>query len=438
MRRRGLTAERTGGDSVRKNKDSGAPRRIGGDERKHSSGGILPLVEAFDVLSFLLLFLKTGSFAALGMAVAVPCALGLLYRLMRRRFYADGLLLALTAFLCSLGLLLQFRFDEGRGWNQALSVLLGMGAMAACILFVRFAKRWTLYAPLMMLGGWGLLLLPVLFGHEINGAKGWLTVGPVTFQPSEAVKLAHLCVTAYLLSRRKLVGAGVFSLGCLALLLLQRDLGTALLYYGVTLVMMYVSTGSLALGGIGLAAGAAGAVYGYTAFSHVKRRVAIWRNPWADPSGAGYQIVQSLIAIANGGLFGVGLGLGNASVIPYYYNDFVFSVLLNEFGGLFGLAVLGIYLLIGMRALMIARRADTVFDALLAVGCGVQMCLQTFVIVGGNIKLIPLTGVTLPLLSYGGTSMISSLCVLGLLQGVAARVEYGLERDRRLAGEGGK
>ena len=172
-------------------------------------------------------------------------------------------------------------------------------------------------------------------------------------------------------------------------------------------------------------------------FAHVKRRVAIWRNPWADTSGAGYQIVQSLIAIVNGGFWGVGLGLGNASVIPEYYNDFIFSVILHEFGMLFGLIVLCMYLFIIIRGVMIARRSRTVFHALLAVGCTALIALQTFVIIGGNIKLIPLTGVTLPFISSGGTSMVSSLCVIGLLQGVASRNAAGVNEDRALAMQGG-
>ncbi len=166
--------------------------------------------------------------------------------------------------------------------------------------------------------------------------------------------------------------------------------------------------------------------------------MAIWLNPWADTQGAGYQIVQSLIAIVNGGFWGVGLGLGNASVIPEYYNDFIFSVILHEFGVIFGLIVLCMYLFIVVRGMMIARRSRTVFHSLLAAGCTALLALQTFVIIGGNIKLIPLTGVTLPFISYGGTSMVTSLCVIGLLQGVASRNEAGMNEDWALAMQGGE
>ena len=170
-------------------------------------------------------------------------------------------------------------------------------------------------------------------------------------------------------------------------------------------------------------------------FAHVRRRVSIWLDPWADVDNAGYQIVQALIAMVNGGTWGVGLGLGNASVIPEYYNDFIFSVILHEFGVVFGVIVLGIYALIAVRGVMIAMRARTAFEALLAIGCAAMIALQTFVIVGGNIKLIPLTGVTLPFISYGGTSMVASLCVIGLLQGVQSRIQASVSEDKWLAGQ---
>ena len=411
--------------------------------RKLKTGtlGLTGLTMAFSFLCSLLLFLKTGDVYAAGMAVGLPAAVWLITLAMGRKFPSDRLLLSLTQFLCCLGIVILYRFDASRGLTQAVNYLIGMGCMAVCVLFVRYARKWAFFAPTIMAGSLALLVLPVLFGQETNGAKNWISVFGISFQPSEAVKLALLCVLAYFLSRRKLILSGAYAGCCLIILMLQKDLGTALLYYGVTLVMMYTSTGSLALVGIGLGGGAGAAVLGYRQFAHVRRRVAIWLDPWADPAGAGYQIVQGLIAMANGGAWCTGLGNGNASVIPYYYNDFVFAAIVNEFGGVFGLFVLIMYLAIALRGLMIARRSETVFDTLLAVGCSAQIALQTFVIVGGNIKLIPLTGVTLPLISYGGTSMLSSLCVIGLLQGVAARVQAGVRRDRLLAGlseEGGK
>ena len=403
-------------------------------KRRDPARPLLSAVELFFFLAFLLLFLKDFAWQSALLAVAVPLLIFSGVMGLSRLFPADKLLLSLTNFLCALGVLLLYRLSPERGLTQAVNYFVGVVCMIFCTLLVRYLKNWTWVALLMAVGGLGMLMLPLLFGTEKYGAKNWITLGGMSLQPSEMVKLALLCVVSYLLAHRRRAAAIVYAGACLLLLMLQKDLGTALMYYGVTMMLLYLSTGSLPLMGAGLAAGAGAGVAGYHMFAHVRKRVAIWLDPWADSGDAGYQIVQSLIAMVNGGLFGVGLGLGNASVIPAYYNDFIFSVILHEFGVLFGLVVLGMYGAIVARGVMIARRARTVFDATLATGCAALIALQTFVIVGGNIKLIPLTGVTLPFISYGGTSMVSSLCVIGLLQGVAARIQAGVDEDKMLAG----
>lgn len=172
---------------------------------------------------------------------------------------------------------------------------------------------------------------------------------------------------------------------------------------------------------------------GYKMFAHVKKRVAIWLNPWSDYENSGFQIVQSLMAIASGGLFGVGLGLGSPKTIPVYYTDFIFAVICEQFGLIFGLCVLLMYVAIIWRGATTAMAARTSFHGLLAMGCTVMLGLQTFVIIGGVIKMIPLTGVTMPFVSYGGTSLVSSLCLVGLLQGVASLNDDDLKEDTRLA-----
>ena len=400
---------------------------------------LLSAVMVFYLLAFLLLFLREYDLRALALAAVVPSIIFVGVRGIPKLFPADRLLLSLTNFLCALGVLVLYRLSPERGLGQAVNYLVGVAAMIACTLFVRYVRRRRAFTILFIPAGLALIALPLFIGNEINGARNWVSLGGFSFQPSEMVKLALLYILAFLLSRRKWFLGGVYAALCLGALMLQKDLGTALMYYGVTIVMLYVSTGSLTLVGIGLAGGAGAAVAGYKMFAHVRRRVSIWLNPWADPTNTGYQIVQGLIAMVNGGLWGVGLGLGNASVIPEYYNDFIFSVVLHEFGSLFGLMVLGMYLAIFLRGMMTASRARTRFDTLLAVGCSAMLALQTFVIVGGNIKLIPLTGITLPFISYGGTSLVSSLAIIGLLQGVAARNEAGIRADKALAGyeEGG-
>ena len=406
--------------------------------RKAAPGrAMLLAVMIFFFLGFFLLALKDGKWESFVLSAVVPAIIFVGTAGISHLFPSDRLLLSLTNFLCALGVLVLYRLSPERGMAQAFNYGVGVGCMILCTFLVRYLPKWKWPTILMTLGSLGLLALPLVIGRETNGAKNWFYVGGYSVQPSEVVKLALLLCVSYLLSQRRVVISILFSGACLMLLMLQKDLGTALLYYGVALILLYASTSSLPLLLGGILGGGGAAFAGYKMFAHVRRRVAIWINPWADTDGAGYQIVQSLIAIVNGSFWGVGLGLGNASVIPEYYNDFIFSVILHEFGLLFGLIVLAMYLFIIIRGVMIARRSRTVFHALLALGCTALIGLQTFVIIGGNIKLIPLTGVTLPFISYGGTSMVSSLCVIGLLQGVASRNQAGVHEDRELAMQGG-
>ncbi len=383
--------------------------------------------------AFLLLGLRDFSWLSFALAVLAPLCIHIATLLLPRLFPADTLLLGLVNFLCALGILTLYRTDPQRGINQIIMYGIGLGVMMLCILYIRFWRRLKATVPVVAVAAIVLMAMPVFFGRERNGAKAWVALFGVSFQPSEIAKLSHLVVLAFLLSRRRVLAAAVLSGISLALLMLQKDLGTALLYYGITLILIFSATGSLSILGLGTAGAAAGAVLGYSMFSHVKRRVAIWIDPWADHRGSGYQIVQSLIAIANGGLWGTGLGLGNAKVIPEYSTDFIFAVIVNEFGVLFGVCVVAVYALIFLRGISIAMRSRSKFHTLLALGCSSLIALQTFVIIGGNIKLIPLTGVTLPFVSYGGTSLISSLGIMGLLQGVASVNQEDIREDQMIA-----
>ncbi len=398
--------------------------------KRTSARSLLAAAMLFYFLAFLLLFLYQYDTRALLLAAAVPALIFISVLGLPRLFPADRLLLSLSSFLAALGVLVLYRLSPERGISQLINYTVAVGAMLVCTVAVRFIRHWRLLAWLAVPVSLGLLVLPIVYGSEINGAKNWVTLFGFGFQPSEMVKLSLLVSLAWLLSRRKLFLAILLTGACLGLLMLQKDLGTALLYFGMALLMMYVSTSSTAVLLAGCASGIGGALVGYRMFAHVKRRVAVWLNPWADRQGNGYQIVQGLIAIANGGLWGTGLMLGNPGVIPASYNDYIFTVICHEFGVLFGLAVLVVFLAVVLRGLSIARQADNTFNALLALGCTVMIGLQTFVIIGGNIKLIPLTGVTLPLISYGGTSLVSSMCLIGIMQGVAAGNRARIEQAR--------
>ena len=390
-------------------------------------------VTVFFFSAFLLLFLRDYQWEALGLAIAVPMLNVLTTGLLPRLFPSDKLLLSLTNFLCALGVLVLYDTNPTYAYAQATYYFIGLIAMVVCIYIVRLIRSFRFLIWPMMAAALALLVLPLLIGKETWGAKNWFYVGSVSVQPSEIVKLVLVIALARFMADRRMLPWLAFSVGCLGVLMLQKDLGTALLYFFTTLLMFYASTGNLALTGIGLAGGAGAAVAGYHLFAHVKRRVAIWLNPWSDYDNAGYQIIHSLMAIASGGLFGVGLGLGSPTTIPVYHTDFIFAVICEQFGLIFGCCVLLMYVALIWRGAAIAMAARSSFHGLLAMGITALLGLQTFVIIGGVFKLIPLTGVTMPFVSYGGTSLISCLCLAGLLQGVASLNEDNLREDMNLA-----
>ncbi len=387
----------------------------------------------FFFTAFLLLGLKDFDFRAFVLAAAVPLAFYLLTAVLPRILPADRLLLCLVNFLCGLGILTLFRLNPARGMDQVANYLVGILGMVICLLVVRFWHRLKWAVPIIILASLLLMGLPLLFGSVKNGAKAWVSVFGISFQPSEIVKVALLLLLAFLLSQRMVIPALAFAAVCLGLLFMQRDLGTALLYYATALLLVYVSTGSLSFITLGLVGGGSAAYLGYQMNTYVQNRVKIWQNPWADPYGVSYQVVQSLVAMVNGGAWGTGLGLGSARIIPEVETDFIFAAIFHEFGLLFGIGVILVYLLIFIRGVSISQRARTRFHTLLSLGCVALITIQTFVIIGGNINMIPLTGVTLPFISYGGTSMVSSFCIMGLLQGVANANERGLEEDQMIA-----
>ncbi len=390
-------------------------------------------VMLFYFCAFLLIACKDFAWQGFALALAVPAMIWVGTNFLPKLFPSDRLLLSLTNFLCALGVLVLYSTEPDYAYHQAMYYGVGILAMIVCVWIVRLVRSWRIPVLLLIPLSLALLVLPLVIGRETNGAKNWFYVAGISVQPSEIVKLSLLIIVSYYMSRHRILPWLFFAVSCLGVLMLQKDLGTALMYYGTTLMLFYASSGNLFLTGLGLAGGAGAAVMGYKMFAHVKKRVAIWLNPWSDYENSGFQIVQSLMAIASGGLFGVGLGLGSPKTIPVYYTDFIFAVICEQFGLIFGLCVLLMYVAIIWRGATTAMAARTSFHGLLAMGCTIMLGLQTFVIIGGVIKMIPLTGVTMPFVSYGGTSLVSSLCLVGLLQGVASLNDDDLKEDTRLA-----
>lgn len=387
----------------------------------------------FYFLAFLLLALRDSSQLGLILSVAVPLIIFLGTNLLPHLFPADRLLLSLTNFLCALGVLLLYDTNPAYARQQVVAYGIGLFCMIFCIYMVRGMRFWRRLILPVIFVSLILLALPLLLGREINGARNWLTFGSLSFQPSEVVKLSLILVLAHFMSGSRMIPWLVFSVACLGLLMLQKDLGTALLYFSTALLLYWSSSGNLIFTLAGAGGGAAAALFGFRRFAHVRLRVSIWLNPWSDYENSGYQLVQGLMAIASGGLFGVGLGLGSPTSIPVYESDFIFAVLCEQFGLIFGLCVLLMYVALILRGVMVAMAARRSFHGLLAMGSTIMLGIQTFVIIGGVLKLIPLTGVTLPFVSYGGTSLISSMCLVGLIQGVESLNEDDLQEDAHLA-----
>ncbi|MGI6119569.1 MAG: FtsW/RodA/SpoVE family cell cycle protein [Desulfosporosinus sp.] len=290
----------------------------------------------------------------------------------------------------------------------------------------------------------GLLLVTLLFGSTAGGATSWLKIGGIGVEPEEFVKLALLLFMAtYLEENEELLRVGtvqwgrfslpdwrtlgpfmlmvVFVLGILAA---QKSLGTALVFYMLFVLMIYVVTERFLYLGISLPIFMVTGTVGYLLFSHVRVRVMAWLNPWQDPTGGGYQIAQSLFAIGGGKILGTGLGNGiGASTVPAVSTDFIFSVIAEELGFAGAMAVLVLFLIVVMRAFAVSLRVKDRFGQILAAGIGILLGTETLIILAGVTKLLPLTGIPLPWVSYGGSSLIVHFIMLGVLLNISNATE---------------
>ncbi|HMX65419.1 MAG TPA: FtsW/RodA/SpoVE family cell cycle protein [Microthrixaceae bacterium] len=350
---------------------------------------------------------------------------------------ADSLLLPIAALLNGIGYVFIARLDQDLAALQASWTAVGIVAYVVTLLAVRDVRLLQRYRYTAGLIGVLLLILPLLpgIGRSINGARIWVSVGPVSFQPGEFAKIAFAVFFAgYLVERRELLSVATFRVGpfntpdpkhfapillawgaSLVVLIFQRDLGSALLFFLLFVVMLWVATGRVSYLLVGMGLFLVGAFVSWLSFEHVQKRVSVWIDPWADPQGSGYQIIQAAYALAWGGTSGVGPGLGIAGRIPYDETDFIFAIIGEELGLLGTTAILCAFLLLAGTGLRVARESRDPFPSLLAVGLTVLIAFQAFIIMGGVTRLLPLTGVTLPFVSYGGSSLVANYVLLALL-----------------------
>jgi cell division protein FtsW (lipid II flippase) len=368
--------------------------------------------------------------------------------------YADPYLLPITALLTAIGVIVIYRLDENDAGRQALWVVIGVGVFALTLLALRRDYRvLESYKYLFGIGSIVLLALPALpgIGKTVNGARLWVDLGPVQFQPGELAKIFLIVFLAgYLRDKREVLaqfrlkdfGPLFLIWGAAMLVLVQtRDLGSALLYFGIFLAMLYVATGRTVFVAGGVVLFVLGATAVYKVVTHVEERVTIWLHPWTtEPvpcaltggealrqDCGSFQLVKSLYSIANGGFGGTGLGRGTFTntdgdpIIPYLNTDFIYSAIAQELGLIGACGLLLVYMVFVTRGMRIALMAQDGFSKLLAAGLTFGFALQTFIIVGGVLRVIPLTGITLPFVSYGGSSVVANFVLLALLLLVSNR-----------------
>jgi cell division protein FtsW (lipid II flippase) len=397
--------------------------------------------------------------------------LGVSIGLSWRRVRADQIVLPLVALLAGMGLMLVARlepslvaiYDDALGQDvfrgvdekQSLWVTIGVIILGVMIfvpwdtIFIRLQRSSLMdwldhHRYTWLLLGLGLTVATFFFGVDPNnsGVKVWFDFGLFHFQPSELLKIILVIFMASYLEEHRAVVASGYQMGpfrlpplphliplmgmwgiAMGIIVFQRDLGAALLLYGVFLAMLYVATGNQWYVLFGLLAFIIGATVLYQFLPVVKLRVAVWLDPWATAQGTGYQIVQATYALASGGVFGAGLGRGVPAIVPAIHTDFAFTAIGEELGLAGALAVLVAYLFLIFRGYHIAMQVPgrfRGFEQLLAIGLTTILAVQVFVIIGGNLRLIPLTGITLPFISYGGSSIIINFLIIGLLLRISA------------------
>jgi cell division protein FtsW (lipid II flippase) len=353
---------------------------------------------------------------------------------------ADPALFPTAGVLVGLGFALIFRLSGGLAAEQITWIAVGLLAFSATLLVVRDHRMLDAYTYTIGLLGLILLMLPLVpgIGRTINGARLWVQIGPLGFQPAEIGKvLVVIFLASYLNQRRELLQVATSRIGplrlppakhlapvlvawaaSLVILFAQRDLGASLLYFGIFVVMLWIATGRFAYLVLGFVLFAIGAYAGWVMFDHVQLRVDVWLNA-LDPQkvfDVGYgQLAQAQFGMATGGIVGAGLGQGSPDLVPFAATDFIFAAIGEELGLLGTTAVLLLYVVLVGKGLRIALESRDGFAQLLAAGLATLIGLQTFVIVGGVTRVIPLTGVTLPFVSYGGSSLVSNFVLLALL-----------------------
>lgn len=377
---------------------------------------------------------------------AVICILIAYSHFVIRKFFPDGdkYIFVFAALLAMIGLIMLYRLDitnemlhkidlannaknpipaTSYAVKQVIWFLIGVAGYISIVVLFPDLKRFAKYKYVYLVFTIIFMAAATFFGKQKYGAVNWIIIGGFSFQPSEFGKLFLVIYLGAALKNYKsfvnLIEPAFIVMISLGFMVLQRDLGSALIIFGIAITMLYIATSKLKYIVTGFGLFAAGSVVSYKLFDHVRIRVAIWQDPWKYFSGKGYQTVQSMISIASGGMVGAGLGEGHPEFVPVNYTDFIFTVICEDLGILMGFAVLILFFLLFYRCMRAAIHTKDNFSRLTAVGYSAMIACQALVIIGGVINAVPLTGVTLPFVSYGGSSMLLTFLSLGIIQKIS-------------------
>jgi len=349
------------------------------------------------------------------------------------RSQTDQMLLPLMAFLSITGHLEIYRLEPALAFKQVLFILAGFALFNCWYLWGFDYRLWEDYKYLVLFSGIAIQIAVMALGTEINGAKLWFRIGAINFQPVEIVKiLIVVFLASYLKQKKEFITSHprrwldslsfkyliplIIMLGCCELILVfQKDMGMALLLFGTFICLFYMATERTGMIFCAFVLFVISSWVLVERFPHVHVRFAVWLDPWQDPGGCGYQILQSLFSLSAGGFWGTGLGMGSPGLIPAVHTDFVFAAIGEEMGFLGAMAIILTYLFLVHRVFKVSLQCHDEFGTLFAAGLGALLACQVFIIIGGTIKFIPMTGITLPFISYGGSSVISNFFLMALV-----------------------
>ncbi|BDC00634.1 TPA: FtsW/RodA/SpoVE family cell cycle protein [Clostridium perfringens] len=349
-----------------------------------------------------------------------------------RKFYPDGdkYMLIFASVLAVVGIAILYRLDHKLAMKQLVWFISGIAVYMGIVIVLPDLKSFAKYKYIYMVGTLVFMAMSMVIGSEINGAKNWVFIGSFGFQPSEIGKIFLILYLAAALMNyekknnikdefKQLLEPALVVMYSLGFMVLQRDLGSALMFFFVSITMLYIATCNWKYVTTGLGLFAIGGTASYYLFGHVRNRIKIWKDVWKYANKESFQIVQGFYAMSLGGMFGVGLYNGYPKLVPFRSTDFIFTLIAQELGLVFGIGLLLLYFLLFYRGIRAALNTDDPFSQLNAVGFSTLIVAQVLVIIGGVFSVIPLTGITLPLVSYGGTSMLTVFIALGILQKIS-------------------